>query len=58
MSARFPDDASKTYKNFVDCQRDYLQALAGFLNIGDQLIRWFHTARKPALMLMHDYMRQ
>ena len=58
VSARCPDDASKTYENFVECQRDYLEALARFPNIGDQLIRWFRTARKPALMPMHDYMRR
>ena len=44
VAARCPDNASKMYENFVECQRDYLKALAGFPNIGDQLIRWFCTA--------------
>jgi hypothetical protein len=57
VSACCPDDESKTFDNLVKCQQDYLEALVGFPNIGDQLIRWFHTARKPALMPMQDYMR-
>ena len=29
----------------------------GFLNIGDQLIRWLCTAKKPTLMPMHEFMQ-
>jgi hypothetical protein len=30
----------------------------GFSNIGDQLIRWLCTAKKPTLMPMHEFMRR
>ena len=36
--------------NFIEYQRDYLEAVAGFPNIGDQLVCWFRTTKKPALM--------
>ena len=42
--------------NFVKCQRDYLEAIAGFPNIGNQLICWFCTVKKPTLMPIHEYM--
>ncbi len=38
------------------CIRIYLEAVAGFPSVGDQLIRWLCTAKKPALMLMHMFM--
>jgi hypothetical protein len=34
----------------------YLKAVAGFPHVGDQLICWLHTAKKPALMPMHEFM--
>jgi hypothetical protein len=52
-----PDDADRMKANFDKCIRDYLEAVAGFPNIGDQLICWLHTAKKAALMLMHEFMR-
>ena len=55
VSARCLGEGKKTFDNLVECQQDYLEALAGFPNIGDQWIRWFCTARKPALMPTHDY---
>ncbi len=36
----------------------YLEAVAGFPNIGDQLLCWLHTAKKPTLMSMHEFMRR
>jgi hypothetical protein len=42
--------------NFNKCIRDYLEAIAGFSNISDQLICWLCTAKKPALMPMHKFM--
>ena len=57
-SARCPGEDAKMFKNLVECQQDYLETLSGFPNIGDQLILWFRTAQKPALMPMHDYMRR
>jgi hypothetical protein len=44
--------------NFNECSRDYLEAVAGFPNIGNQLIFWLRTAKKPALMPMHKFMRR
>jgi len=42
--------------NFNKRIRDYLEAVAGFPNIGDQLIRWLCSSKKPALMPMHEFM--
>ena len=52
-----PDDADCMKANFNECIRDYLEAVTGFPNIINQLIRWLHTAKKLALMLMHEFMR-
>jgi hypothetical protein len=43
VSTCCPDKDAKTFGNLVECQRDYLEALAGFPNIGDQLIHWLRT---------------
>ena len=56
ISTRCPTEEGKTYENFLECIRDYLEALAGFPNVGDQLIRWLRTVKKPALMPVHDFM--
>jgi hypothetical protein len=53
-----PNDADRTKAIFDECIRDYLEAVAGFLNIGNQLIHWLHMAKKPALMPMHEFMRR
>ncbi len=52
-----PDDADRMKANFDECIRDFLEAVAGFPNIGNQLICWLCTAKKPALMPMHEFMR-
>jgi hypothetical protein len=44
--------------NFDECIRDYLEAIAGFPNIGNQLICWLRMAKTPALMPMHEFMRR
>ncbi len=49
---------NKTYENFHEYIQDYLEALAGFPNIGDQLICWLCTMKKPALMPAHDFMHR
>ncbi len=56
IAKRCPEDADRTKANFDKCIRDYLEAVAGFPNIGNQLIHWLHTAKKPALMLMQEFM--
>jgi hypothetical protein len=43
--------------NFDESIRDYLEAIAGFSNVSDQLIRWRGTAKKPTLMPMHYFMQ-
>jgi hypothetical protein len=39
-----PEDTHLTKKNFDKCIRDYLEAVAGLPNIGDQLICWLCVA--------------
>jgi hypothetical protein len=51
------DDADCIKANFDECIRGYLEAVARFPNIGNQLICWLHTAKKPLLMPMHKFMR-
>jgi hypothetical protein len=53
-----PKDADCTKANFVRCIMDYLEAIVGFPNVGNQLIRWLCTAKKPSLMPMHKFMRR
>jgi hypothetical protein len=48
-----PNNTDHTKANFDKCIRDCLEAVTKFPNVGDQLIRWLCTAKKPALMLMH-----
>jgi hypothetical protein len=50
IAKQCPNDADRTKATFNKCIRDYLEAIAGFPNIGDQLICWLRTAKKPALM--------
>jgi hypothetical protein len=57
VAKRCLDDADHMKANFDECIRGYLEAVAGFPNIGDQLICWLCTAKKPALMPMHEFMR-
>jgi hypothetical protein len=42
----------------MSVSKDYLKAVAGFPNIGDQLICWLCIAKKPVFMPMHELMRQ
>jgi hypothetical protein len=55
VAKQCPNDANCTKSNFNECIRDYLKAVASFPNIGDQLVCWFCTAKKPALMPMHEF---
>jgi hypothetical protein len=56
VAKQCPNDADCTKANFDKCIRVYLEAVAGFPNIGDQLICWLRTSKKPALMPMHEFM--
>jgi hypothetical protein len=57
IAKRCPNDTDCTKANFDECIRDYLEATAGFPNIGDQLICWLRTSKKPALIQMHEFMQ-
>jgi hypothetical protein len=46
-----------TNANFEKCIGGYLEAVAGFPDVSNQLIRWLCIAEKPALMPMHKFMR-
>jgi hypothetical protein len=57
IAKQCPTDADHTNVNFGKCISDYLEAVARFPNAGKQLIRWLCTAKKPALMSMHEFMQ-
>jgi hypothetical protein len=57
IAKRCLNNADCTKANFDECIRDYLEAVAGFPNIGNQLICWLCMAKKPTLMTMHEFMR-
>jgi hypothetical protein len=56
ITKQCPNDADCTKANFDECIKDYLKVVAGFPNVGNQLICWLCTAKKPALMPMHKFM--
>jgi hypothetical protein len=53
-----PNNADCTTANFDECIRDYLEAVASFPNVDNQLICWLCTAKKPALVPMHKFTRR
>jgi hypothetical protein len=57
IAKQCPTNADRTEVNFDKCIRDYLEAVPGFPNVGNQLIRWLCTSKKPPLMSMHEFMR-
>ncbi len=57
VAKQCPNEMHRTKENFNECIRDSLKAVAGFLNVGDQLIRGLCTAKKPAFMPMHEFMQ-
>ncbi len=56
IAKQCPNGADRTKANFDKCIRDYLEAIAGFPNMGNKLIFWLCAAKKPALMPMHEFM--
>jgi hypothetical protein len=52
-----PTNAGQTKACFNKCIKYYLKAVASFPNVGDQLICWLCTAKKPTLMPMHKFVR-
>ncbi len=57
IAKQCPNNADCTKANFNKCIKDYLEAVASFPNIGDQLIFWHCTAKKPTLMPIHKFTR-
>jgi hypothetical protein len=57
IAKQCPSEADRTNTNFDKCIRDYLEAVTGFPNVGNQLSCWLCTAKKPALMPMHVFMQ-
>jgi hypothetical protein len=58
VGKQYPDNTHLMKEKIEECIRDYLEAVTGFPNIGDQLIHWLCVvAKKPAFMLMHEFMR-
>jgi hypothetical protein len=57
IAKQCPNNAYRMKTNFIKCIREYLEAVAGVPNVGNQLIHWLRTAKKPALMLMHEFLR-
>jgi hypothetical protein len=51
-----PNNADCKMTNFDECIRDSLDAVTMFPNVGNQLICWLCTAKKPALMQVHEFM--
>jgi hypothetical protein len=58
IAKQCPNDADLMKANFDKCIRDYLEAVAGFPNVGDQLTCWLCMAKKPALMPMQEFMQR
>jgi hypothetical protein len=57
VAKQCPTKADHTKTKFNEFIRDYLKAVDGFPSIGNQLICWLCTTKKPALMPMHEFMR-
>jgi hypothetical protein len=55
VTKQCPNKAYRMKSNFNECICDYLKAVPSFPNIGNQLICWLPTAKKPALMPMHEF---
>ncbi len=57
IAKQCPSNADHMKANFDKSIRDYLEAVAGFPNVGNQLICWLCIAKKPNLMQMYKFMR-
>jgi hypothetical protein len=57
IAKQCPNNAHHMKSNFDKCISDYHKAVAGFPNIGNKLICWLCTVKKPALMQMHEFTR-
>jgi hypothetical protein len=57
IAKQCPNNADHAKANFDECIKDYLEAVDGFPNVGDQLVCWLCMSKKPALMPMHKFSR-
>jgi hypothetical protein len=57
VAKQCPNEADCTKNNLDKLIRDYLKAVTGFPNVGNQLNCWLCPAKKPAFMSMHEFMR-
>jgi hypothetical protein len=57
IAKQCPNEADRTKSNFDKYIWGYRETVTGFPNVGDQLICRLHTAKKPAFMSMHEFMR-
>jgi hypothetical protein len=58
IAKQCPTETDCTKRNFNECIRDYLEAVSGFPNVGNQLICWLCTTKKPTFIPMHEFMRR
>jgi hypothetical protein len=58
IAKQCPEDVHCTKENFDECIRDYREAVAGFPNIGDQLICWLCTCWAKQVKPTESYSRQ
>jgi hypothetical protein len=57
IAKQCPNNADCTKANFDECIKDYLEAIARFPNIGNQLICWLCTSKILAIMPVHKFTR-
>jgi hypothetical protein len=57
IAKQCPNNADFKKANLEECIKDYLKSVAGFPNVGNQLICWLCMAKNTALMPMHKFMR-
>ena len=48
----------QTEKNFKNCIRDYLEAVAKYANLVDQVIQWLHLRSKPGHIRFEDFLHR
>ncbi len=58
IAKQCPNNANCKKTNFDECIKNYLETVTGYPNIGNQLICWLCTSKKPALMPMHKFTRR
>ena len=52
------EGTKQTEKNFKNCIKDYLEAVAKCTNLGDQVIWWLRLRSKPGHMRFEDFLNR